>query len=410
MPALIDHYPNSLQKLSEQFARAAQRGETDITKLARELVENAERFDILKARDLQLNWKYKGLARDPANPVAFEHESIIGADWADDPVHPLEPGENWNEGRRATLTDTTYALDENGRPMNPYMNAGMKGRGTLGLFGVNHAVDFGTIVIKPGDSGAKIYFSVGITRKFDNDAPAFNGGFMKFKKVDGQYIVDEDATVRTRVEEFFEEMVSGSVPLLPEFADQFGNRYRAAYESISAKRGGKPLSADQSGELAEQVITALKLEQVETRDPGFMTRLEEHIRTGHECFAGPVLADSRVTNGAWIESQLAWVIFNDDIWNGIRGDNPPFDYKLTGGDDASGVKYLELGPDLIQHAYASHGAMMVYMAASFLLYAQEAGMTLDDDVIAQMKKTNEFLKKYQPLVSDSALCLMPRPA
>jgi hypothetical protein len=411
MPALIDHYPNSLQSLTAQFARAVQGPETRITKLAREMVENAQRFDMLRARDLGLNWKYRGLKRDPANPPEFDHESIVGTDWSDDRDHPLEPGEEWNAGRRATDTGEIYGLGKDDRPVNPYMNTGMDGRGTLGQFGPNHAVDFGTIVIKPGDTGAKVYFSIGITRKFDNDAPAFNGGFVKFSKsAGGQYIADGEAAVRSRVEEFFEEMISASVPLLPEFGDQAGARYRASYEAISAKRGGKGLSADQSGELMEQVITALKLEQAEKHDPGFMLRLEDQIRTAIECFTGPVLCDNRGTNKAWIESRLAWIIFNDDIWHKIKGDNPAFDYQLKGGDDASDVKYLELGPDLIQCAYASHGAMMVYMAASFLLYAQENSIALDEDVVRQMEYTNDFLKQYKPLISDTALRLMPRPA
>jgi hypothetical protein len=266
-------------------------------------------------------------------------------------------------------------------------------------------------VIKPGAAGAEIYFSIGITRKFDNDAPAFNGGFVKFTKTaSGEYVVDSEAVTRSRVEEFFEEMVSASVPLLPEFADQIGQRYRIVYESIAAKRGGVILSADQSDELMEQVITALKLEQVEKYDPGFLQRLDERIRTAHECFAGPVLCDSRNTNSAWIESRLAWIIFNDEIWNEIRGPKPYFDYQLKGGDDASGVKYLELGPDLIQKAYASHGPMMVFMAASFLLHAQETGMELSENVIKQMERTSEFLRQYQPDIPDSALRLMPRPS
>lgn len=411
MPALIDHYPNSLRSLTEQFQRAVQGGETRITKLARELIENAQRFDMVKARNLELNRKYKGLVRDPDNPVYFEHESIIGADWADDRGHPLQLGEKWNEGRRASKTGEIYLLDADGLPINPYMNTGMTGRGTLGQYGPNHAVDFGTIVIKPGATGAEVYFSIGITRKFDNDAPAFNGGFVKFTKSEsGEYIVDDQAVTRSRVEEFFEEMVSGSVPLLPEFANQVGERYGIVFEAIRAKRNGAMLSGDQADELMEQVITALKLEQVEKYDPGFLQRLDMRIRTAHECFSGPVLCDNRNTNKGWIESSLAWIIFNDDIWNEIRGPNPYFDYELKGGDDASGVKYLELGPDLIQKAYASHGPMMVFMAASFLLYAQETGLKLSDDVLNQMEITNAFLKEYHPQIPDSALRLMPRPA
>lgn len=398
--AEITHYPDSLSGLDAQFSAAHGRfPATRATALAQRLRDGAVAFDMRRAVGLGLNWKLTkaGLVRDAENPSAFEDVSIIGAEWADDPHNPLEPGERWNAGRRKTLTGTDYALDAQGLPVNPYMNTGLNGRGVLGRMGPNHAVDNGVVVIaKDRITGAsKVYFTLGITRKFDNDAPALNGGFAKYKhNEDGSYDFDDEAVLETRLEEFFEEMVSGSVVLLPEFVRKIGDLYEERYNRLLAARGSASLiSGDQAGEIVEQVVTALKLEQVKKYDPGFLERLKTHIAGSRECFAGPVLCDTRNTNGSWIESRLAWTVFNDDVWRDIVGDST-CPYRLSGGDDASSVVYHKFGPDLIEKAFASHGAMMTFMAASFLLEAQEKGWTMEPEVLEQMETAALFLESF----------------
>ncbi len=405
----IDKYPDSLSNL-KSFLLWADMAYTNtrITNLAHALIDGAIGFDLKKATELGLNWKYKGIVRDPANPPECEDSSIVGVDWADDPVQKMEPGESWNANRRATLSGAVYALDDQGRPINPYMNTGINGRGCLGQFGPNHAVDNGVIIIKPGKDGKQeACFALGITRKFDSDAPALAGGFAKYRKEEGVYTFDKEAAIKTRTEEFFEEMISGSVVLMPEFAHKFGERYEQTIQKILSKRPDGIISGDQCGEIIEQIITALKMEQVQKYDPGFLQRLEDHIHKGVECFAGPVLCDGRNTNAAWIESRLAWIMFNDDIWNEIKGENK-FNYKLSGGDDASGVVYHDFTPALLQNAYASHGPMICFMAASFLLYAQESGMALAPSVLDQMEKVSAFLESYK-VSPDPSVPVTPPP-
>jgi hypothetical protein len=141
------------------------------------------------------------------------------------------------------------------------------------------------------------------------------------------------------------------------------------------------------------------MEQVRALDPDFMTRLEQHLRQGHECFAGPVLAGSRNTNNAWIESRLAWTVLDDEVWAKIRGSSPRFDYQLSGGDDAKGVHHYRYDQDLIMNAVASHGPMMAFIAASFLLKEQAEGRAVAPSILAQLESVADFLMrtKLDPL-------------
>jgi hypothetical protein len=388
MTLTLPQTPDYIGRLKSDFERAKLRqGDAGLVQLARSLMEVAKKLEHEKASALGLNFRYKNVQRDTSNPQHIRHESVIGKEWADDPAAPLEAGEAWNAGRRATLTGVKYALDDNGLPINPYMKTGLTGQGCLGQFGPNHAVDNGIMISERRDEqGRKQLCALGILRKYDGHAPAFAGGFAKFgRDENGAYIIDQDAIVTSQAEEFFEEMVSGSIPLMPEYEAQFEGLYQDKIEQLTRARDGKTPSEDEQQGIYNQIQTHLRLEQVEAHDPDFMKRLKAHIAGGRECFAGPVLGDNRNTDNAWIESRLSWVMINDDIWAQICGAKPKFPYALVAGDDASGVVWHKLDATLFENAYASHGPMFAYMAASYVLDKHEKGQALDVDIQSQLE-------------------------
>jgi len=389
-------YPNSIQRLENYLTEAPK---TSITAMAKRMMQGAKRFDLEKAENLGVNFKLQGIKRDIRNPTFIEHESILGAGWADNIKEPLQNGEAWNQGRRATNTDTQYDLDENGRPVNPYMNTGLTGRGVLGSFGPNHAVDNGALVLKADKNGKPTLYALGILRKFDNDAPAFAGGFAKYTKDEnGTYTFDREAVIETQIEEFFEETISGSIVLLPEYEARFDTAFEAEITKRMEGRNGQEVSDDHKHEIREQIETGLKLQQVQDKDPNFLNRLRDVIAEGHECFAGPVLNDGRNTNTAWIETRLSWFMMDEDTWVHIKGDDPVFDYKFSAGDDASDVVYHKLDANLIQDAFASHGPMFAFMAASFVLDAQSRSLEIAPEVMAQIEGIADFLDTPKPAI------------
>ena len=165
-------------------------------------------------------------------------------------------------------------------------------------------------------------------------------------------------------------------------------------------RNGQPLSHHQKDEIAEQVETALKLDQVNALDPDFMIRLREVVAKGHSCFAGPMLNDNRNTNNAWIETRLSWFMMDDATWAYVKGPSPVFPYAFSAGDDASGVVEHEITPQLIKDAFASHGALFTFLAASYLLKTQQDGQQVGTDIITQLSEVADYLApfngSYQP--------------
>ena len=82
-------------------------------------------------------------------------------------------------------------------------------------------------------------------------------------------------------------MVSGSIELMPEYKAILTDEVNAALDTRIAARNGEDLSTRQKEEIAEQVETGLKLQQVEIYDPGFLNApLRDHsIWTGMFCRA-----------------------------------------------------------------------------------------------------------------------------
>lgn len=387
-------YPNSIPKLEAELRRAP---DGPITDIARRLIDGAKAFDLQKAQALGVNGQMKGITRDFNAPPEYTSDKILGADYADDVAQPLEAGEEWNAGRRATCTGAAYAFNAAGLPVNPYMETGLNGRGVLGRFGPNHAVDNGALVLWDDKQGIPTLKMIGILRKHDDNAPAFSGGFADYAKTEnGAYRFDRDAVVRTQAKEFFEEMISGSIDLLPEYAARLDEMVAEEVTLREKKREGRPLSRYDLHELREQKETALRLEQVEDHDPSFMERLRGLVAQGLECFAGPVLNDNRNTNNAWIESRLTGFVLDSAAWGTLRGEDPVFDYRLVAGDDASGVVLHTFGADFVEKAYASHGAMACFLMASYLLRVQEQRSGLSPDILAQAEEMAAFVNSYVP--------------
>lgn len=388
--------PDYIKTLRADFARVADAfpKHRDLS-LIKKIIDSAEAYDHKKAKKLALNFRYKDVKRNADKPEHIRDESVIGKDWADDPAEPLENGETWNAGRRQTMAGRYYGFDAQMLPVNPYMKTGLTGQGCLGQFGPNHAVDNGVLLSErvSKKTGKKVLSALGIIRRYDNDAPAFSGGFAKYEKgANGAYLLDDDAIAQTQAEEFFEEMVSGSIKLLPKYKRRVAQEYTQMIEELQTIRGTLEIPDQECEEILAQVETHLKLEQVNDHDPEFMLRLKEVLGQGKECFAGPVLNDPRNTDNAWIESRLSWVSMNAKTWDYICGDKV-FPYALSAGDDASGVVWHEVDGKLIEKAYASHGPMFAFMAASYMLDTIEKGDALSPDIRKQMQAMQKHVKR-----------------
>ncbi len=376
-------YNASLTQLFDDLA-ATQNAPAESTKiraLAESLINGAIQLDLARAAQADTHFSFGSVTRTPDAPVFVENDNIRGASWADDPAAPLRANEHWNTGRRATNTGIAYQLNAQGKPENPYINTGLHGRGTLGAYGPNHAVDLGMMMLQPDENGRSHFYILGIERKHDQNAPAFAGGF-----------VEGDDITQTRTKEFFEEMISGSVPL----DDANIPRAQTATDAEVAKReramqNGRTLPQHQIDEIREQIETALKLEQVQHNDPAFWNRLRTLVQSAMPAYCGPVIADPRNTNTSWIETDLAWIEIDDTTIAQLRGDHPAYDYALTAGDDASDILCHELSGDLIDRAYASHGPFFVYVAASYLLHKIRQGETVSPDVIQQCEDIDAYL-------------------
>ncbi len=385
-------YPDAVQVLERSLKGAPN---TSVTELVKELIDLAKRYDLYKNTQMKIDKRYRqaGVVADVQSPPYFDHDNILGAVWADNAKAPLERGEQWNCGRRATLTGVRYKLDEKGLPINPYQVRGVKGRGLLGAFGPNYTMDNGAVRILKNKDGKERLHVTGIIRK-DNGKPAFAGGFAESKKLpDGSYLLDKETIIETLVKEFFEEMVSGSVDLLPEYVDRFEAEFEDVIDNLEKSRGGKKLSLERLEEKRSQFLTELKYDQVKRDDPGFFERLTHVIASGRECYAGPVMNSTRVTDNAWIETVLQWYFLDDDVWSFVKGDNPVFNYRLSAGDDAANIVLHDISSDLVREASASHGAMFVFLGASYLLDCQEKGRFIQPSVMEQFQEIVVFLKQ-----------------
>ncbi|KAI1717063.1 NUDIX domain-containing protein [Ditylenchus destructor] len=150
------------------------------------------------------------------SPVDYTANTVLQntKTWAD-PENPCECSFNSFDSthgvnRKSYVTE--YQLDENGRPLNPMGRTGLRGRGTLGKWGPNHAAD---AIVSRMVNGTLQF--VGISRS-DNGEWAIPGG-----------MVDrgENQARVTAIREFIEEALNSKVNSdLEEFWKHGGQIYQ----------------------------------------------------------------------------------------------------------------------------------------------------------------------------------------
>lgn len=399
-------YHNSLQALEADLAIAP---DTKITFLARKIIEGAKITDVAATNNLTIHSGYRvykneedqigiQIERNFETPFEYTDRSVLGAPTGVSFEKPLTADEVWHEDRRASNTGIKYKFNEHGHPINPFLETGLTGRGLLWQYGPNHAVDNGLLITRPDRLGIPTLYAIGIHRKDNPGVPYISGGFVKSVDVDGKRVVDQEAILISRIEEFFEELVSGSVELSPENQISVQEEYDSEIQ-IRERKSGESLKQDKKDEIHEQIITAKKMEQVKELDPEFFNRLIEVLEDSNECYAGPVLNSNRATDNAWIETRMFWTHLTEDKWAYIKGENPPFDYALAAGDDADGVHYFEMNGELIDNANASHAPLFAYMAASYLLETQDKGEILHPNIMRQIEDMASYLQAQSAQLS-----------
>jgi len=380
-------YPNSIPVLEDDLRRAP---DTEVTDLAREIIERAKECDMLSTSSLPVYTQYtindKVISRNRENPIEYTHQSVLGAPGADTAEKPLGDGEIWNKDRRATSTGAIYQIGEDGRPINPYHKTGITGQGLLWQYGPNHAVDIGVIVTKNDENGVPTLYTEGIRRKDSMHQASFAGGFLKYEQ---GYKADKETVLNSRVEEFFEEMLSGSIELLPEYQERVNYEFGAEVLRRMEKRTSA-ISEEKLKVIKEQIVTKLKMDQTKDKDPELFPRLKEVFSEAKECYAGPILNAGRSTDNSWIESNLAWIHLTDQKMNYIKGKNS---MELSAGDDAGAVVEFKVDDKLIANSSRSHRAMFAFMTASFLLDSQEKGQKIDKNIIKQLYSVSDKLQE-----------------
>lgn len=383
-------YPNAISDLQHQLDNAPY---TEMTTLAERLIKGAQNYDNYRVQKVVDDPEYvSGVAKDFNNATHFVANHIMGAPYADDLKAPLDAkGEFWNKGRRTTLDGQKYDIDENGLPINPYLETGITGLGVIGRYGPNHAVDVGLLSVQKDDNGQLALHAYGILK---GKTPYFCGGFAEYDELnqDG-FIIGRDIWIDNQAKEFFEEMVSGSIELLPEFAEQLEDKFQSEIAHRVERRGGIAVPDGEYNLVKKQIETELKMEQVEKYDPEFFKRVRSFFAQGKECYRGPVRSSARNTNTSWMETYLSWAELDEQNWNDIRGDQPVFDYQLSAGDDADGVKAHRIDSDLLDATTGTHSAMFLFMAASYVLDQQEKDYALTSSVMDQLKEVASFLEQ-----------------
>ncbi len=307
------------------------------------------------------------IQRDMNHPPFYMSPECIGQPWADTPSGPGLKDEKWNAGRRRSYLDDEYQLNEQNLPINPFYNFGITGPGVIGRYGPNHAVDIAPVRIIPGKSGVPSLHVLGIVR-MDDRLPALCGGFVdNTPDPDSPFPYTPEQKLKSMTHEFLEEMVCGSFRLDDPYAAGLTTEIKKATHARK-KQHGHDMDYDSAQRLYRQMITHRKMNQIHDRDPGFINRLTDHFfSNARTCYNGPVVSSMRNTNSAWMETSVAWVKLNPDLWDDMTA-NCTHPYTFQAGDDAADVKWHHIDLDLIRSS-GSHGAFFCYILASALISA-----------------------------------------
>lgn len=377
-------YDSTLKALRLDINKAEITGiDAEAISLASQLMEKGKALDIQRTQELVAGDFYGLVDRNFDSPPEYTSPGVLDQPWSDDHINPLEKKEQWNTGRRASNADIQYGVNEQGLPINPFFDFGVNGRGVIGRYGPNHAVDMGPIRIITNGQGKKSLSVLGIIRE-DNGLPALCGGFTNFEKDEnGLYGYSKKTLIDSQANEFFEELVSGSVSLLPEYAIGLDDEISHALEK-RARVQQKPLSDKQENVIRNQITTHRKLQQIEAEDPAFLANLREAFLSANECYAGPVLSSARNTNNAWMETKLSWFVLDEQKWDQIKGDDK-FNYDFTAGDDAQDVLWHEINPELIDQA-GNHSSLFCYVLSSYLVSDHQQSPEVFQEIKQQAKE------------------------
>lgn len=227
------------------------------------------------------------------NPIMFTSSSVIGQIWADLDLSLSEFKPMWNsmDGNINRISLTGKYEIKNGFPVNPCGRTGLIGRGVLGRWGPNHAADPIVTRWKQSETG-----------------PIFH-------KESGKPILQFVAIQRKD---------SG------EWALPGGMVDCGEVVSTTLKREFMEEAMDLLGKSEED---AVKLEK----------EINEVFKEGINIYRGYV-DDPRNTDNAWMETVAT--LFHDD--KGVHVGM----LKLHAGDDAVGVKWIDLDKNL--KLYANH--------------------------------------------------------
>lgn len=235
------------------------------------------------------------------NPTVFTSRSVIGQPWADPDMLASEFKPSWNsiDGNvnRTSLTGK-YEI-KNNYPLNPCGRTGLVGRGVLGRWGPNHAAD-------PIVTRWKTFENNHVLHE-QSHKPIIQ--FVAIQRKDS----GEWALPGGMVD--CEELVSNT--LKREFMEEAMNLL----------------------EKSEGEAVKIKLE------------IEEVFKKGVEVYRGYV-DDPRNTDNAWMETVAT--LFHDETGCHVGL------LKLHAGDDAVGVKWMDLDRNL--KLYASHVSFLKKIA------------------------------------------------
>lgn len=328
---------------------------SEATRIAAQLVRAADAYVRSESAFLGLTpgMKEAGITeRNDQNPPYFNQWAGKTYSFVDpDGILPKPEAPNQIGTRRATRDGTRYDIDENGRAIIPYYETtGIDGLAG-GQTGPNTTVDF--LPIKPfiderGYEGFKLIY---IIRKDSEDPAAFGGYVVTSKNEYGLHEMPPALILGMTVEEFVEEGLLNSVPLLPKYAKRMGS-----YDVPESEQEG-----------------AAKWEQVHETDPEFISRLETFIDESTVSFDGPILLSPGITDSGWGQSVVRSGILRDEKWAEIVGDNPKYPYAFKAGDDAKEVRQDVIDAELMASFHVPHRPFLAYALADTILKLQAEG-------------------------------------
>lgn len=235
------------------------------------------------------------------NPTLFTSTCIVGQPWADLDLNVSDFQPSWNsiDGYVNRISLTGIYEIQNGYPLNPCGRTGVIGRGVLGRWGPNHAAD--PIVTR-------------------------------WKKSKNELVINEN---------------SGK-PILQFVAIQRKDSGEWALPGGMVD-SGEVISTTLKREFMEEAMDLLQKSKEDA------VKIEKEIdkifNEGVEVFGGYV-DDPRNTDNAWMETIAT--LFHDE-----KGDHVGM-LKLHAGDDAVGVKWVDLDRNL--KLYASHTSFLEEIA------------------------------------------------